>query len=221
MAESVVGGQVLERRGLLPACLVVTRLCLSAPSSAYAITVTRVAGVLGSVDGNDYIGETPAGETGRFWVNGAWHDFSQLGLADKNTRDGPSVNIGNGRWGHTGYGGPYVRWRYPGNGRVTYSGTTWPGFKTGLDAIAGCNDAVQGYAYDTHPGAVTVRVDDAGQGMPDVAVTHDSDGAGFTGEYENPLAVIERSGEDDTLLGGARLTLSEIPDINPHPRSIK
>ncbi|MDO5287468.1 MAG: SpaA isopeptide-forming pilin-related protein [Actinomycetia bacterium] len=122
------------------AVIAATLLCiLAAAPSAHAHTIRQVPNILGEVGGTVYIPRTPDGSTGQYWANGSWHDFSTVLPANPASQDGPSVPIGNGWyiwWNHSSYGvGSYQVWRYPDNGQVTYSGTTWPGFKVRLNRI--------------------------------------------------------------------------------------
>lgn len=122
------------RRNTLSAIVLATFICLQA-TQAFAVPVNPSGDLINSVSGNVYLTNPPSANSGQFWANGAWHDFSEIMPANK-ASDGPARDIGNGwyiQWMGGTNGGEFMFWRS--HTAWSYGGSTWPGFKVRFNNI--------------------------------------------------------------------------------------
>ena len=103
------------------------------------IPVNTTDNLLKQVGGTVYINKNIDWEhCAQYYSNGSWHNVSDLKPANPSSQDGDPVDLGNGwkmRWLHQYYTGVYAVYRAPDNGKVTLSGSTWPGFKLRFNNI--------------------------------------------------------------------------------------
>lgn len=115
-------------------------LLVFAPTSAYAtVPVNTTTNLLQHVGGTVYINKNIDWEhCTQYYSNGSWHNISDLKPANPSTQDGTPADMDGGwkiRWDHLYYKGVFMVYRAPDNGKVTYSGSTWPGFKLRFNNI--------------------------------------------------------------------------------------
>ena len=100
------------RKSVLGALLVMLFLCVQA-AQVLAVPVAPSGDLINSVSGNVYLTNPPSANSGQYWANGAWHDFSEIMPANK-ASDGPARDIGNGwyiQWMGGTNGGEFMIWR--------------------------------------------------------------------------------------------------------------
>ena len=129
----------IAHRGAVFLCVlgfvIAVALCSLAPNKAFADPISTSGDLLNSVSGNVYLTNPPSANSGQFWSNGAWHNFSEITPADKR-QNGPARDLGGGwyiQWMGKTNGGEYMIWRY--HNAWTYNGATWGGFKVRFNNI--------------------------------------------------------------------------------------
>ena len=103
------------------------------------VPVNTTDNLLQHVGGTVYINKNIDWEhCTQYYSNGSWHNISDLKPANPSTQDGTPADMDGGwkiRWDHLYYKGVFMVYRAPDNGKVTYAGSTWPGFKLRFNNI--------------------------------------------------------------------------------------